>query len=248
MELEPGTLLALILLVGFGAYVQTVTGFAMGLIVMGANSLFDLTPIGFAAIVVSLTSLFNIALVLHRHHRHVERRTLLWASVGLAPALIAGVVLLDHLSQESGQLLRQLLGAFILVGGVILMLKPQPRHVAKGRGGDLLYGALGGFFGGLFSTAGPPLVYHLYRQPFSIEVIRATLLAIFGVITLLRNGYVMARGELDTTLLLVTALCLPLISLATVAGHRFAPPLGAQGMRRLAFAILALIGITLLVS
>jgi len=239
-------LAALMLVVGIGAYVQTVTGFAMGLIIMGAATLFDLVPVAFSAVVVTMTSMFNIVLALSREHPHIHWRSALLASAGMAPALILGVLLLNHLSAESAHGLKVALGVFILIGATLLVLKPHPRETLVTGWRDVLAGALGGFFGGLFSTAGPPLVYHLYRQPFGIDVIRTTLLAIFGFTTLLRNGFVALSGEFTLAMLNASLLAIPVVYLATVLGQRFPPPLAEQGMRRLAFALLAVLGLMLL--
>ncbi|MGM0595193.1 MAG: sulfite exporter TauE/SafE family protein, partial [Pseudomonadota bacterium] len=232
--------------IGIGAYVQTVTGFAMGLIIMGAATLFDLVPVAFTAVVITMTSMFNILLALAREHHHIHWRTVLLASLGMAPALILGVWLLNYLSVESTQTLKALLGGFILVGATLLVLKPHPRNRLLLGWRDVVAGALGGFFGGLFSTAGPPLVYHLYRQPFSIDVVRTSLLAIFGFTTVLRNGYVAASGDFTLEMLHTSLLAIPVVYLATVLGQRFPPPLAETGMRRLAFALLAVLGILLL--
>jgi len=235
-------LLALLLLVGIGAYAQTVTGFAMGLIIMGAATLFHLVPVSFTAVVVTMTSMFNIIQALLKEHHHIHWRSTLLASLGMAPALILGVITLNYLSTESAQMLRMLLGAFILVGATLLAVKPHPRRELVVGWRDLLAGAAGGYFGGLFSTAGPPLVYHLYRQPFGIDVIRTTLLAIFGFTTVLRNSYVALNGDFTLEMLHTSLLAIPVVYIATVLGQRFPPPLSEKGMRRLAFGLLALMG------
>lgn len=239
-------LTVLLLIVGVGAYVQTVTGFAMGLIIMGTATLFDLVPIAFSAVVVTMTSMFNILMALSREHHHIHWRSALLAVMGMAPALILGVFLLNYLSAESTRSLKIALGLFILTGATLLILKPHPRATLKVGWRDVLAGGLGGFFGGLFSTAGPPLVYHLYRQPFGINVIRTTLLAIFGFTTILRNGFVALSGDFTLAMLSTSVLAIPIVYLATRLGQRFSPPLSEQGMRRLAFGLLALLGMMLL--
>jgi uncharacterized membrane protein YfcA len=240
-------LLPLLLVIGIGAYAQTVTGFAMGLIIMGAATLFDLVPVAFSAVVVTMTSMFNILQALSKEHRHIHWRSVLLAVIGMAPALILGVMLLERLSNDAEQSLKFLLGLFILIGATLLILKPHPRETLEVGWRDVLAGTLGGFFGGLFSTAGPPLVYHLYRQPFGIPVIRTTLLAIFGFTTILRNGFVALSGDFTQPMLYASLWAIPVVTIATLLGQRFPPPLSEQGMRRLAFGLLALLGLMLLV-
>ncbi len=109
-------------------------------------------------------------------------------------------------------------------------------------------GGLGGLFGGLFSTAGPPMVYHLYREPLPLDTIRTTLLAVFGCITVIRNGYLGITGELDMEMLRLSLLCVPAVYLATRLGQRYRPPISENGMRRFAFALLTLLGVGLLLA
>lgn len=244
MALE--TIVGFVAVVALGAYVQTVTGFAHGLIVMGAVTLLGLAPIAFSAVVVSLTSMFNILVALRSSHHQVDRRTTLLASLGMAPALLLGIALLGYLSGEATHTLRIILGLFILGGGTLLMLRPHPRRTSASGWKDVVMGALGGFFGGLFSTAGPPLVYHMYREPLPIPVIRTTLLAIFGFTTIMRNGVVLLNGDFEMGMLTVSLLCLPAVYLATLLGERYPPPMAEQGMRRLAFGLLTVLGIPLL--
>jgi len=48
------TLIIFLFSIAIGAYVQTVTGFAMGLIIMGITASLQLMPISFIAAVISL--------------------------------------------------------------------------------------------------------------------------------------------------------------------------------------------------
>ncbi|MCU0970820.1 MAG: sulfite exporter TauE/SafE family protein [Gammaproteobacteria bacterium] len=230
------------------AYVQTVSGFALGLIVMGAVGAFELAPIPFAALVISMISLLNVGLALWGRWADVDRRLLLAAALGMAPAVLVGLVLLHWLESASTDGLRRLLGAFILVAGVLLMLRPQVRSRPSPAWRSTFWGALGGLFGGLFSTGGPPVVYHLYREPLTIPTIRATLMAFFALTTVSRIAGTGLAGQIDGTVLGWFAASAPATLLGTWAGRRFPPRLPDHAMRRLAFSLLALLGLGLLLS
>jgi hypothetical protein len=49
--------------------------------------------------------------------------------------------------------------------------------------------------GGLFSTAGPPLVYHFYRLPLPYRTIRETLVAVFAINAIFRPVLVVESGD-----------------------------------------------------
>jgi uncharacterized membrane protein YfcA len=230
------------------AYVQTVSGFALGLIVMGVVGAFQLAPIPFAALVVSMISLLNVGLALWGRWADVDRRRLLAAALGMAPAVLVGLVLLHWLESTWTEGLRRLLGAFILGGGILLMLRPHVRRRPSPAWPSAAWGALAGLFGGLFSTGGPPIVYHLYREPMPVPAIRATLMAFFALTTLSRIAGTGLAGQIDATVLGWFAAGAPATLLGTLAGRRFPPRLPDHAMRRLAFSLLALLGLGLLLS
>ncbi len=245
--MDTAQLLPFLFLVALGSYVQTVSGFALGLIVMGAVSAFHLAPIPFTAVVVSLFSLANSLMSLFRVHRQVDRQVLMQVSAGLLAGVPVGLLLLHVLDSASTQALRAVLGLFLLGACAIFMVNPHPRRQRTGTAGNLFAGLLGGLGGGLFSTAGPPLVYHLYREPIPVPVVRVTLLAAFTFTTLMRLVLVAANGDLTRDMLLLGVLSLPVVFVATVAGRRWRPPLSDPNMRRLAFALLGLLGLSLLI-
>ena len=232
----------------FAAYVQTVSGFALGLIAIGAVGVLQLATIPFAALVISFLSLVNVGTALYGRTADVERRTLAVATVAMAPMVIAGLAVLHWLEQTSVDALRDLLGAFILGGGVLLMLRPHPRPVPSPPRMAALWGAVAGLFGGLFSTAGPPIVFHLYREPLGIPAIRATLLAFFAAATLTRLAATGAAGAITVDVLTWVGASLPAVLAGTWAGRRFPPPVRDMTMRRFAFALLAGLGAALLLG
>ncbi len=245
--MDPLTLAAFLFVVALGAYVQTVTGFALGLIVMGGITLFDLAPVAYTAVVVSFTALANNILALHRGLHFIDRRALAYTLLGMLPAVYLGVLLLGELHSTSVETLRMILGVVILAGGIMLALRPHPRQHRAGGWVDAGVGVAGGILGGMFAIGGPPLVFHFYRQPLQLAVIRATLLATFAVATAIRLVYVGLEGDIDLPMVQTSLLCLPVVFLATVLGRHYPPPLPDLAMRRFAFGLLGVIGLMLLV-
>jgi uncharacterized membrane protein YfcA len=241
------TLAAFLFVVALGAYVQTVTGFALGLIVMGGITLFDLAPVSYTAVVVSFTALSNNIFALHRGLHLIDRRAVTYTLLGMLPAVYIGVMLLGALHSASVETLRMILGAVILAGGVMLALRPHPQAQRASGWVDATAGVAGGILGGMFAIGGPPLVFHFYRQPLQLAVIRATLLATFAVATAMRLVYVGLEGDIDLPMVQVSLLCLPVVFLATLIGRRYPPPLPDLAMRRFAFTLLGSIGLMLLV-
>lgn len=230
------------------AYVQTVSGFALGLIAMGTVGVLHLAPIPFAALVISLLSLVNVATALRGRTGDIQRTTLLASGLAMAPMVLVGLATLHWLEGRSVEALRNLLGGFILVAGLLLMLRPHPRATPAPRWKAALWGAVGGLFGGLFSTAGPPIVFHLYREPIPIPAIRATLLAFFAAATLTRLVSTGASGAITREVLLWALLATPAVLAGTWAGRHFPPRVPDLAMRRFAFVLLAALGGALLIG
>ena len=106
------------------------------------------------------------------------------------PLLFVGYWLLEWLAGSRADLLRLILGVRDH------RLEPATRAKAPAAArtvGDRIVPVLRrdrGVMGGMFSTAGPPLVYHFYRQPMSLVMVRETLVTVFAVNAVVRIGLV----------------------------------------------------------
>lgn len=242
------TLLALLAIIMVGTYFQTVTGFGLGIIVIGATSALDLTTVAVIAAVVSLVTLANCAVALPGATRQIDWRAVRAVAVGVLPGVIAGVLLLEFLSYSAATLLQGLLGVMIVYSGLNFLMRPSQKEVRSGDTSFVVSGFSSGLTGGLFGMAGPPLVYQFYRQPFDIKTIRNMLLVVFACTSASRSLFIGAQGKLDMEILLLTAIALPVVTLTTFVGRRYPPPFSADTMRRLVFTVLMLIGIYLIAS
>ena len=135
-----------------------------------------------------------------------------------------------------------------MYGGVSILLQAPPGPGAADKRSFFISGVCGGLFSGLFSLAGPPLVYQFYRQEMSLISIRYSLIFLFAISAGGRSLMAGSQGQLDGKVLLLCVLALPVGVLATMAGKRYPPPIAQRGMRRIAFAVLTAIGISLMAA
>lgn len=245
--LEINTVLFLAVVIA-GAIVQTLTGFAMGLLIMAGAALFSLADIAFSAAVVSFISLVNVIVALRRGYRHVDIRMVQLLLLGLVPAMAIGIALLTWLSVYYYELLRLLLGVVVIVAGISLMLAPRPFAEVSRPGVFVGVGALGGLFAGLYSAAGPALAYLCYRQPLSINIIRFSLLAVFGFSTALRTVMIGVSGQLDREILTVSVLAVPLVIITTLAASMMLPHVPDRVVRVVVFVVLIVAGALLVAT
>ncbi|WP_432470298.1 TSUP family transporter [Amphritea sp. HPY] len=241
-------LIPFIAIIAFATYVQTVTGFALGMIVMGAVTTFDLVPIAFTSVVVSAVTFINGAVALKGNFDAVDTKRVLITCSAMFPAIMGGLLLLDYMSSDFNSLLQLLLGITIIAAGLMIMLKPEP--MAK-PSSNLMFagsGAVAGLMAGLFSMAGPPLVYLFYRQPFELITIRLCLLSIFLLSAVGRTTMVGAQGGLTLDMLIFSAVCIPMVALFTWIGKNYPPRVSPNTLRRMAFFLLIIIGASLVVK
>ena len=243
--MEAASLVILLLLAAAASYVQTLTGFALGLLMMGGVGLTGVVPLPDAAVLVGVLGLVNAAQVLAKGWRDIARREFLLVIFVSLAFLVLGYWLLGLLVAASLDWLKLTLGGIIILSSLQLLLRPKPFETPSGVGSFVFFGAIAGIMGGLFSTAGPPLVYHFYRQPLRPVAIRETLVAIFAVNGMLRLMLVGLAGDMPSSSFWWGLLCIPVVMAFTALARRYPPPLTPTGLRRVAFCLLFLSGLSL---
>ena len=238
--------LVFLLLVGLGGMVQTITGFAMGLIIMGGVTALGLAPLAETAAVVSVISLVNTLVALRRCHKLINFAYVRLIAATLLPALIAGVLILDYFVADYYDNLRMLLGGVIVSAGILLMLTPAPYQAPSGPGVKMFAGLTAGLMGGMYGAGGAPLAYLMYRQPLAVNVVRASLLFLFSLSTSGRMLVVGFSGQINSNIVLLSLLAIPLVILVTILTARINHLLPDALVRRFVFVLLILLGLFLL--
>ena len=215
---------------------------------MGAATALELTSVPVAAAVVSLVTLVNGLFALPGSLHKIYWRGTTSAMIGILPAMIIGVLLLNLFTETAYQILKLLLGVTILSAAIHQMITCATQEQVSGRPAYFMSGLLGGLFGGLFGIAGPPLIYHYYRQPQEIEFIRNGLIMLFVFTSASRTFFIGIQGQLDKEILLLTAFTIPIVALATLLGRYYPPRISEVTLRRTVIVILTFIGINLIVE
>jgi len=227
---------------------QNLTGFAFGLIFVGLAGALHLMPIADAANVAGLLSLVN-GLVYLRSHPFEPRWDLLKPILASSLlGVLGGLALLHWLSGDSVRVLRMLLGVTIMACAVMLLLQKQQRATLSGKLANWVAGLLSGLLGGLFSTSGPPMVYHLYRQPLSPVLVRQCLMVMFLANVVLRLGIVIPAGELSLSSLITAAVAVPVVAGVTWLLVKFPPPLSTRMLQWMVCSLLLIAGVSMLLS
>ncbi|SDO47496.1 TSUP family transporter [Vreelandella arcis] len=241
LTMELGGLFATLTIMGVAGYVHTVSGFGLGMIVMGAAGGLGVASVPVLAAVVSLVTLVNSAVALPGRWRGLGTQRIMALAVGIVPSIMVGVWLLSWLDATLTVLLTLLLGALVLSGGISIGLRPRPLRAESPSWTFAVSGFLTGLCGGLFGVPGPPVIYHCYRQPLPLETIRLLLILCFAITSGVRTIYVGSQGGLTGDVWQLALWSMPVVGGATWLGRCFPPPCSAALMRRL--AMLTLIGL-----
>lgn len=228
-------------------YVQNLTGFAFGLVLLGLVGLTHVAALPDVTNVVSVLTLVN-AIGLFRASRPQFERAVMppLLSASLVGVLL-GVLLLNWLSDNVVTALKLLLGLTILGAVAVLLWHARP-HAARSSAARFgAFGLASGLLGGLFSTAGPPLVYLLYRQPMPQRAIRDTLVTVFAVNAVLRLALMAGNGRLGSSALWLSLEAVPLVLLQTHRMTRHPPPWDLRTIRAIVCVLLVLVALGLIV-
>ncbi|MEH6627742.1 MAG: sulfite exporter TauE/SafE family protein [Motiliproteus sp.] len=246
--IEPDIFIPFIIIIAFATYVQTVTGFALAMIVMGAVTSLELAPMAFTSVIISAVAVINGLTALKGNFSFLDVRRVAITCLGILPGVVLGLFLLNYMSAAFNSWLQILLGGTIISAGMMMMLKPEPLDKPSSSLTFAVCGAAGGLLAGLFSIAGPPLVYVFYRQPFELKTIRLCLMSLFLVSSIGRISIVGAQGDLTLDMLIVSLACTPAVMFFTWLGKHFPPPFSPKTMRQLAFLLLMIIGVILIIK
>ena len=225
-----------------GSYVQGITGFALGIVVMAIMAVATTIPVAPLAAAISLLALFNVLVALPGQHRDIDWRLFLGLTIGQIPGILIGLWLLDFLSSSSVEILELILGIFIVAGSLTLALRSR-MQAERSRGFTAsIAGFFGGLAGGMFAASGPVTGWYAYRQPMSVSVIRSSLLAGLLVTTLCRTTLVAFDGQITTEILFLVGLAVPVVALGTMLARRYRRVLSESQTRRFAFGFLCVVG------
>lgn len=243
--MSSAALVVFLFVAGLSAYVQTITGFAFGLIMMGAIAMLDLLPLADAAAVVGALTLVNAAQMVAKGWRHVAWRQWRIVVAFSLPTVVVGFELLHWLAAERLDALRLMLAGVIVVASVQIVKAPKAGATLPGGASFAAAGVASGLLGGLFSTGGPPVIYRFYTSPLPLPTIRETLVAIFALNASLRLALVIGAGPRPPMSAWTGLLAIPVVMAATAAARRWPPPLSPQKLRLVAAMLLAASGVAL---
>ena len=241
-------ILLMALCLSLATIMQTLSGFGFGLLVVASFTLLDVLPLTATTFLVSLLGLVNSTTVVVKNRSTVkvpELKLMLYTGI---PLMLLGFILLEYMSAHLTQFLNFILGISIFLCCGLMLIGRDRANKQSGRGSFLIAGGVSGLLGGLFSTSGPPLVFQCYKQAWSIEAIRSTLLAVFTIGGLVRVGIALFGTLPELDIMFLIAAAIPLVLLVTQFARKLTPYVDAKWIRIIAIALLGLSGVSLVAT
>jgi len=232
--------------VALASVIQNLTAFAFGLVLLGLVELMGIVPIADATNASMVLALANSLAFFWGDRQPLpwkDVKHVLWASVvGVAMGLGMQV----WLSANASQWLRLLLGLAVIFSAANLLLAHRVRTSPSPPASFALFGGLSGIFGGLFATSGPPIVYHMLRQPFDPLHIRRCLMLVFVVNNASRLLMVAGTGKFSHQSLILCCISVPVAFAVTRICSGYS--VSRRRMIAIAGALLGATGLALVVS
>lgn len=234
--------------VAVAVYAQNLTGFALALILLGLVGLFDLVPLPDGVNAVTVLIIVNAVMFFyHRRTASIERAIIPAVMASLVGAL-AGMGLLTFLAANAYETLRMILGVSVVLCAFLLSRATSPLSKTSSVGYFTVVGSLSGVLGGMFSAAGPPLVYAVYRQPWSHERIQESLIFSFAVGAVLRLLVMGFSGHFSMQAAILAAEAIPVVLIVTALSATRPPPISKSALRNIVSILLIISGLGMVLS
>ena len=230
-----------ILAIFLGIFVQTIMGFAAGLI--AAPILLTVLEIKEATAVLSIFLLLFSASQIAKNWRDINKNIIKDLALSIIIGMILGVYLLKY---GNPIFLKKSLGVFIILYTTYSFLKNKKIKIISKL--STLFGFLGGLSSGLYSSGGAFLMPYINNRLTKPKNIRATAIGAFAITNFLRIPLIIQNGILTYNIFIQSLIILPFFLLALYSGRKFYNKIGDRvgTFQKILLMLLFLSGLSLI--
>lgn len=236
------TVIILILIVYFSAFIQAISGFGLTLIAMPLITIvIGIKP---AAPLVALIGLTVFTIILIRHRRHIRIKELIPLILSSIIGIPIGIWALDNLDEA---IIKPLLGFILIVYAVYTFMRPKSfMHYSPW----WVYptGFLAGCLGSAYNTPGPPVIVYGSLRQWPKEEFRAVLQAFFffNAVLVVLSHYL--AGHLTRGVMTSYLYTLPFIFAGIISGSLVDRKIDHDRFLFLVTAMILILGLVLALS
>jgi len=222
-----------------GFFVQTVVGFAGSLIALPILLIGLKLPDAIAYI--SIFYLFSSISLVYKEWKNIDKSVIGKLSI---PSIIGVLVGIFVLTYSQPIILKRALGVFILIYVAYVVIGKI--YLKLGNKGIMLFGVVGGFFAGVFSTGGPLYVIAVKNSVVEVKIFRATMIGVLALITIVRLPSLAIGGVLNSGHLKMSLIIFPIFILAQFLGNHFFLKINEVLFKKVLLGLLCLSGTALI--
>jgi uncharacterized membrane protein YfcA len=225
----------------FGFFIQSIIGFAGGLVAL--PFLLCVMPLSEAVSYISIFYLISTPIYLVKEWQDVDKQLLKNLAVSSFFGVLAGIIVLKF---GKPLILKKALGIFILLF-VVNSLRVE-KDIPSSPKLKPFFGFLGGFFSGVFSTGGPLYVMIVQKETTNIKTFRATMFGTLGLVTVMRIPVLIIGGVMTMKEVYNSMYVLPFFILALFLGKKVYLKLDDILIKKIILVLLFVSGIMLLLN
>jgi uncharacterized membrane protein YfcA len=225
----------------FGFFIQSIIGFAGGLVAL--PFLLCVMPLSEAVSYISIFYLISTPIYLVKEWQDVDKQLLKNLAVSSFFGVLAGIIVLKF---GKPLILKKALGIFILLF-VVNSLRVK-KDIPSSPKLKPFFGFLGGFFSGVFSTGGPLYVMIVQKETTNVKTFRATMFGTLGLVTVMRIPVLIIGGVMTMKEVYNSMYVLPFFILALFLGKKAYLKLDDILIKKIILVLLFVSGIMLLLN
>jgi uncharacterized membrane protein YfcA len=225
----------------FGFFIQSIIGFAGGLVAL--PFLLCVMPLSEAVSYISIFYLISTPIYLVKEWQDVDKQLLKNLAVSSFFGVLAGIIVLKF---GKPLILKKALGIFILLF-VVNSLRVE-KDIPSSPKLKPFFGFLGGFFSGVFSTGGPLYVMIVQKETTNVKTFRATMFGTLGLVTVMRIPVLIIGGVMTMKEVYNSMYVLPFFILALFLGKKAYLKLDDILIKKIILVLLFVSGIMLLLN
>ena len=239
--MEPAVLYSA-LVIFFGAFTQSLTGFGIGLVTMAV--LPSLLGLQTASPLVALAGTVLELIMLIRYRESLQLKSIWRLAAAATLAVPLGVYLLGQVNEQIALFILGIIIAGYAVYALIGFHLPQLSHPAWA----WLLGGLGGMLGGAYNTAGPPVIIYGNCRRWSPQEFKSNLAGFFIVNSLIVVSAHWWSGNYTRSVLNAFWWALPALFLGSWAGQSLDRWLSPERFRKIVLVLLVGLGLRLMLG
>ena len=243
MELEIYQLILIALISLGGSYVQSVTGFGYGIVVMMFYPL--ILTYTESNMLSSLIGMFTSLWLVISLFRKIHWKNIIFPIVG---SVFSTYFAVEFVKMQTNTVLTVLLGSALVLLSIYFMFFSGKIHIKPTWYAGFTAGIISGIMGGMFAIGGPPVVIYYLHSEEDHENYLATLSAYFSVSNIFSIVIKSSAGFVTKNVLISAVFAAIGLILGIVFGHVTRKKMNANLLKKAIYAVMMLSGIFNIVS